>query len=311
MGSDGDRGVKSGESTERPRSWRPRPGRPRSGSRAGWLLLGAVLLGAALLAAVSGCGTRYVRESFLDKPDLRINLRSQKAGGEIVDRGFDQPATVSTARLANILSRIDVRDDAKDGVRKAAIPSETLFAIAGGVSEALAAADSSQEIVVQSVRRSRRLGIFTQKNVTGLVLWVQGDDLVVNLTQLDEPVEKAREEKLPEPWTDRPSGKFRVIAGPSMTPVATNALLISWKDPIFRKSTNIRIGAGGRVIRREILLEEAPEEAPATATPLPEGLTPEILRALADLEEERRDGSISEGEYQRRRRALLRGEASP
>lgn len=292
--------MESEEVKERPRSW-------RSGARAGrWLLLGA-----AVLAGASGCGPRYIREPFLDQPDLRIKLRSEKRGGEVVDRGFDQPATVSTARLANILSRIDVRDDAEDGVRKAAIPTETLFAIAGGVSKALAASDSSQEVVVQSVRRSRRLGIFTQKHVTGFVLWVQGDDLVVNLTQLDEPVEKALEEKLPEPWTDRPSGNFRVIASPSIVPVATNAVLVSWKDPIFRKSSNIRIGAGGRVIRREILLEEAPEEAPAAATPLPEGLTPEILRALADLEEERRDGSISEGEYQRRRRALLRGEAGP
>jgi hypothetical protein len=272
---------------------------------------GALLLGAALLAGALGCGTRYVRESFVDLPDLRIHLRSEKRSGEIVDRGFDQPATISRARLANILSRIDVRDDAEDGARKAAVPTEILFEIAGGVSDALAAADSSQEIVVQAVRRSRRLGVFTQKNVTGLVLWVQSDDLVVNLTQLDVPVEKALEEKLPEPWTNRPSGNFRVIASPSIVPVATNAVLVSWKDPIFRKSSNIRVGAGGRVIRREILLEEAPEEAPETATPLPEGLTPETLRALADLEEERRDGSISEGEYQRRRRALLRGPSSP
>ena len=276
--------------------------------RPGLRLRAGLLLGAALLAGAVGCGPRYVREPFLDQPDLRIKLRSQKLGGEIVDRGFDQPATISTARLANILARIDVRDDADDGVRKPAIPTATLYSIAGGVSKALAASASSQEVVVQSVRRSRRLGVFTEKHVTGLVLWVQGDDLVVNLTQLDEPVEKGRKEKLPEPWTDRPSGRFRVMASPSMVPVATNALLVSWKDPLFRKASNIRIGAGGRVIRREILLEEAPEEAPEAATPLPEGLTPEILRALADLEEERRDGSISEGEYQRRRRALLRGE---
>ena len=273
--------------------------------------LGGTILGLVVLAGALGCGTRYVRETSFDHPDLKIRLRSAKKGGEIVDRGFAQPATISSVRIANILSRIDVRDDKEDGVRKAAIPTETLFDISRHVSKALAEADSSQEVVVQSIRRHRRLGVFTHKNMTGLVLWVQGEDLVVNLTQLDVPIEKGRVEKLPEPWTDQPYGKFRVIAGPSMVPVATNTLLVSWKDPIFRKSSNIRIDARGRVIRREVLLEEAPEEAPEAATPLPEGLTPEVLRALADLEEERRDGDISEGEYQRRRRTLLSGAESP
>jgi hypothetical protein len=37
-------------------------------------------------------------------------------------------------------------------------------------------------------------------------------------------------------------------------------------------------------------------------------LTPQQLRALADLEEARQDGAVSETEYQSRRGSILRGE---
>ncbi len=60
-------------------------------------------------------------------------------------------------------------------------------------------------------------------------------------------------------------------------------------------------------MRREILLEDEAVEAPEASEPLPDGLAPEALRRLADLEELRRDGRISEAEYQRRRQALLEG----
>ena len=41
---------------------------------------------------------------------------------------------------------------------------------------------------------------------------------------------------------------------------------------------------------------------------LPENLSPEQLRSLADIEEERRAGRITETEYRARRRAILGGE---
>jgi hypothetical protein len=50
--------------------------------------------------------------------------------------------------------------------------------------------------------------------------------------------------------------------------------------------------------------EEAPAaEAEPGAAQLP--TDPESLRALADLEEARRAGELTEAEYQRKRRALL------
>jgi hypothetical protein len=65
------------------------------------------------------------------------------------------------------------------------------------------------------------------------------------------------------------------------------------------------------VLRREILLESAEEETETAAPEIPQHLSPEALRALADLEELRRGGLISESAYQERRRGILSGEASP
>ena len=50
-----------------------------------------------------------------------------------------RPATISTARLANILSRIDIRPEGKkDAERRAAVPAELLYQLGGLVSAALA-----------------------------------------------------------------------------------------------------------------------------------------------------------------------------
>ena len=114
-------------------------------------------------------------------------------------------------------------------------------------------------------------------------------------------------EKLPEPWTDRPGrlpgrgGAVDGVGRHQRLDGRVARLVVPARRPPPHRRRRQRLG-------RAILLEEAPEEAPAAATPLPQGLTPEILRALADLEE-RRDGSISEGEYQRRapRPAARRG----
>ena len=274
------------------------------------------LLAVALLA----CGPRYARVHPIDQPNLKVTLRALKGDGGTVDRGFAHPAIISSVRVANILSRIDVRKEVAAGLfgrgtaaeleRRPAIPTETLYDIAAGVSEALGKADSSQEVVVRSVRVSKRLGIFSDKFLTGMVLWVQGDELVVALTHVDQSIERSQNERLPEPFADEPAGRFKVVASSSMVMLAPNTLGVSWRDAVFRKAGNIRIGAGGRVIRREILLEEPPEEAPepSLAEQMPADLSPQVLRDLADLEEERRAGRISEADYARRRRAILSGE---
>jgi hypothetical protein len=85
---------------------------------------------------------------------------------------------------------------------------------------------------------------------------------------------------------------------------------VQWRDEIFRKPTRTRMTPTGKVVRREVLMESMEDETvfekPAA---LPgDDLSPEQLRALADLEEARQNGQVSEAEYQGRRAKILRGE---
>jgi hypothetical protein len=100
-----------------------------------------------------------------------------------------------------------------------------------------------------------------------------------------------------------------VLASDGIDPTGHQSVAVSWKDDRFRNPTSVRVGPGGKVTRRTVLMEE---EAPASEAPaageseLP--ADPERLRALADLEEARRAGDITEAEYQRQRRQLLQGD---
>jgi hypothetical protein len=75
----------------------------------------------------------------------------------------------------------------------------------------------------------------------------------------------------------------------------------------------VRITPAGKIVRRTVLMEsEAPAEEAEEEEPLPSvtsgNLAPAQLRALADLEEMRRDGKVSENDYQTRRARILRGD---
>jgi len=62
-------------------------------------------------------------------------------------------------------------------------------------------------------------------------------------------------------------------------------------------------------VRRKTILMESPPEEWSTGEPaveaLPDNLSPEQLRALADLEEQRQQGSITEAEYREQRKKML------
>jgi hypothetical protein len=84
---------------------------------------------------------------------------------------------------------------------------------------------------------------------------------------------------------------------------------VNWRDPIFREPTHVRVGSGGRLLRRSVLMESAPDSAgqpEPEPNALPADLPPETLRALADLQEQRAAGEISETAYHQKRRDLLR-----
>ena len=260
---------------------------------------------AALLASL-GCGTPYARVPIHEDDLVQVVLRAQLRDGEPVDRGFHQPVSISGARLAHVLAQIDVRvtGDKDTSVRQPAIPTDLVYPLGDLLAHAFAKADASQEVVVQAMRQERRLGLFTQKYLTSFVAWVGSDDLLyLDLSRLDWQVPKGEEDQLREPVVGREVMAFRVLASEGVDPVEHQRVAVHWQDERFRHPTTLHVGPDGKVSRRTVLMEE---EAPATE-PAPRVLPtdPESLRALADLEQARREGKLTEAEYNRRKREIL------
>lgn len=268
------------------------------------------LLCLILVLAATACGPRYTRVTIQDSGGLTVQLRAEVREGEAVDQGFAHPAIISRARITNILSRIEVRlEDEEEAARKPAIPAELLFDLGDLVSTALARADPSQEVVVKAIRQERRFGIFTQNYLTSFVGYVREDQLYLHLSRVDDPLPKDSGDKVPEPWPGREAMSFKVLPTSGIVPVGSQAVSVAWRDPVFRAPGQVRVGPGGRVFRREILFESPEEEKAEEAPPETTGrLSPETLRALADLEERRLRGEISEAAYQQRRRSILAGD---
>jgi hypothetical protein len=273
-------------------------------SRPSLLCLGAVLL------VSLGCGTRYARVPVHADDLTQVVLRAELRDGKPLARGFAHPATISGVRLSHVLAQIDVRvDEGEEGAsqRRPAIHTDLVYPLGELLSQALAKADPDQEVVVQALRKERRLGLFTQSHATSFVGWVGADGLLyLSLSRLDWPVPKGEEDQPREPVVGREVMAFRVLASEGVDPVAHQTVAVHWRDDHFRRPTSVHVGPSGKVSRRTILMEE---EAPAGPEPAasPEAMPsdPEALRALADLEESRRAGELTEAEYLRRKRAIL------
>lgn len=287
----------------------PRGGRRR---RAFWALL--PLLAGSLL--VPACGTRYTRVTVQDTGNVTVVLRAELKHGKPLDRHYRQPATIAGIRLTHILAALEVRMDVtKDqrGDRKPAIPTQLLYQLGDLLSQALAKADPTQQVVVQAIRKQRHLGLFTNNYLTSFIAFVdQQNQLEIHLYRLDWEVPKGKEEHIREPRLGHEVMKFRVLAGQHIEPVGPQAVAVDWQDPYFRRASLIRVSPTGGVVRRTILMESpAPPKAEGQGKAPEEHAEPEIptepaaLRALADLEEARQAGRITESEYQRRRREIL------
>lgn len=277
-------------------------------------LASAARLATALLVAALalGCATRPT--PIFDGDGIRVFLRSDVRWLRTAEKGFDHPVTIAPVRVAHILSRIDLKPPSGflvsfegDKSRVPAVPTDSLYTIAEGVAKALAAADPNQEVIVMSIRDTQRFGIFDHDFLTSMILFVRDERLYVQVSHHDWEIPKTRDERLPEPHLgDRPQS-FKLYATTAMALVSENALAIDWRDPVFAKPSRTRVLPTGEVVRREILLE-SPDDVKDAADPgmaLPENLSPEQLRNLADIEELRRAGKITEIEYRTRRRAIL------
>lgn len=257
--------------------------------------------------ALSACTTRFVKQPLIDEPEIKVYLRTEKSLRGVVEKGYEHPAVIAPVRLAHVLSRIDVRHSADDGNRReGALPTEQLFPLGESVSQALAKAGPDQDVVVMLLRKEHSLGVFSHTFLTSFFCYVRDGTLFFFLSHRDWEVPDRRDLELPEPRAGDDFAKVRMQADVAMTVVDRQGLAIDWRDPIFARPTRTKVLPTGEVVRKTILLESAPEaDDPTESAALPEDLSPEQLRALADLEEQRRAGAITEPEYRARRRDIL------
>ena len=279
------------------------------------------------LVAAGGCATREVVTPIYESRDIQVELRGEVKNGEPVDRGLKQPATISVRRMTNILTAIEYKVDKEDDsflnvpfigdsdeedpsqYLNSIVTAETIGPIAKAVSKALAQADSSQVVVVKAVRKKRRLGIFHRKFYTGFTVYVEGNYLYLHLSHLNREIENDPNAKIPDPVIGEASSEFRSVPSSTMHAVGPYGLAVRWRDPFFAKTARALDGKGVRT--RTILMEsKTPEDELGASLPvrLSDQLSPATLRALADLEEERRAGRISETQYRMRRDDLMTGE---
>jgi len=274
---------------------------------------------ALAVAFAAGCGTtRVVRTPVYEKDRIEAFLRGYEQGGQAVARGFAHPAVVAPVRLAHILAFVDVEMlVGKERRRLPAVDPGAVYEVAEALSAALEQADPSQEVVVRAVRQERSLGIFHKQFLTSFVAYVKGDLLTLHFGHVDWEVPKmgaGTRDELPEPKEGVRVMDFRVVPDSALVALGPQSVGAEWRSERFREPERIQVTPGGQVLRRTILLESAPEEgggASPAEEPLPQNLSPETLRALAELEEQRRAGQLSEAEYQSRRRALLGAAPEP
>jgi hypothetical protein len=270
---------------------------------------------ATVTATVSGCGTRTFRETFYEDAQTRIVLRQQKKSREVVERDYHHPFAIAPVRLAHILSRIDVRTESKKGdQRSPAFATEALYVVADHLSKAFGQADSTQEIVVYFIRRDKRWGVFDRRYLTSFVTYAAEDVLYIHLSRVEWEIEKTgKQERLPEPRVGDFVMKFRVIPSKGMSLLDGQSVAVDWRSSVFQKPTRTRISPSGKVVRRTILMESPEEEEGGAGDEsaferLPENLSSSTLRQLADLEDERHRGEITEADYNARRRQIIRSD---
>jgi hypothetical protein len=279
---------------------------------------GLLCVCAGLLLFGNACATTSVsRHTAYDQQGIQAILRSYKEGGETVEKGFSHPAPIASVRLAHALSFIDVEvGEGKKRQRVPAVNPTIIYQVADALEVGLEQANENQEVVVMAVRKERRLGIFHAKYLTSLVANVKGDLLTVQVGHADWEIPKIDEyqrggDDLPEPRADKPVMRLRVLPDTALTLLGPQTVALDWKSDRFRDPSRIQLSPSGEVRRREVLLEDQTLEAPVApeATVPLDRLDPNTLRALADLEDQRRSGAITEAEYQLRRREIL--EADP
>ncbi|HTO09207.1 MAG TPA: hypothetical protein VMR86_19305 [Myxococcota bacterium] len=271
---------------------------------------------AALAALVlAGCGPKLVRDRVYDNPQVRVELQRREQGGQVIPRGYAHPATIADVRIAHILGSLTFENNDKE--RKPMIRSEHLYDLAAGIAKALAKATPDDEVAAASFPMDRRLGIFSDDRVTSFRLHIEGDAMRIEFMNVEDPLEKEgskvsfRDYEIP---SDLPTlaPRYTIITSDSISKFGTRGVTVAWRDDTFRRPITMK-DREGRVKKRTVLMEMPNENMPpagAGKQPLahqdrPPGLSDAQVRALDHADEDRANGSITEPEYQKRRRLIL------
>lgn len=205
------------------------------------------LLACLILALLPACATRTVSTTVINQQGLEIRLRSEKPtlGFKTLPRGFNQPIKISPARLQAILSgiQVDERPSRKSTIRERrfAISRKLLPKIADGLAEAYAEAGPNQEIVVLALEKRMHNFVFARKFLTSFVTWVEGDEMVVDLSRLGwEANERRAKDKMEPARYDLPTPIVGEIVMPFNTvgdgPYQANGpqgVKVAWRDSDF------------------------------------------------------------------------------
>jgi hypothetical protein len=254
------------------------------------------------------------KTTIVNRKEITVQLVSRR--GDRIE--LNHPTTIAPVRLSHILARIDIRLSVKEGQQRApAFHIESLDSISDGLAQGLREAGPNQRVIVYSIRREKRFGIFDTNYLTSFVAYVHGEHLFLHLSRSDWEIPPRKKDRLPEPKIGKFPSKFRILPGKAMKMVDEQSLAIAWNDKVFERPTRTRITPSGKMMRKTILMESAEPEIesdsgsgaveakPEEKLTLPAGISAKTLRELADLEEQRQRGEISEYDYERQRRKIL------
>lgn len=270
-----------------------------------------ILLGSSL----GGCSTRSVRSPIIDRIGIQGELVRQVKGFTTQPQGYEHPAIISVERMAHILTAVEVETNTKGTkvLRQPAFHPDIVDKTAKAVAEALSKAGPDQDIAIQVIHKKMQLGVFNKKYLTSFIAYVKEGYLYLLLRRIEWLIPQSDlDGSLPKPRRDYSPMDFRVVAGDHLFYAGPQALEIDWQNPVFRFAYRLPGTTEGTKRRREILDSSAIPKAEqdkasgGDKSVAIDELTPEQLRALADLEEDRREGRITELAYQRARRQLLR-----
>lgn len=270
-----------------------------------------VLLGSSL----GSCATRSVRSPVIDRFGIQVDLVRQVSGFTTQTRGFEHPTIISVRRMTHILNAIEVETHNEGGgtIRQPAFHPDIVARTAQAMVEALAKAGPDQEIGVQAIRKEMRLGVFHRKYLTSCLAYVDDGNLYLLLRRVDWLIPRKKEgDRLPKPRRNERPMDFRVVGGDHIFYAGPQTLEIDWQNSVFKTAYRLPGSTRGTKRHREVIdrstipIDEQEAAIAGENRVALDELSPEQLRALADLEEDRRQGLITEPAYQRAKRQLLR-----